>query len=531
MSRNNRKANNKTKSPSPSSGEISINSPSPKRARVEPQPFQTDENWDSPSEASGKEEVSEQEEQESDDEESTSPQGQQPQTTTSQPGSPSPSPPPSAWAKFVWGPSAITYTRLRDLARLAVPAFPKSTLPKADSKINRTTLLDILTTHCPGGPTNKELDFLANRTALARTPPSQTELRSPSPDNIADSLRDLVATLRQDLRQEMQNALAAASAKAAPTIPSDESPPPQRHSGEIFLQQAQARRSASAPATATSSAVQPSFPQQLTSNIAIPTRVGERAREAVLEGKYLPAQFYYGRPLHLASDFAPEKRTALGSSSDGESLMLVSTSSSSKSSLPLPIENEFSLVLAVNNWLLCVASLRPDIIADALLLSSDVMFFLDEYRCWQGAQSYFDELRRNRSIDGREHSIPLGQRDGFLFNKCALDTSHLHQGNRRYAGAKKSGNSSGYSTPYDNSNSASPSHKKDNYCNNWNTGKCKRGDVCPYQHRCRTCNGGHRGKDCPRGDTPPLALPTSAAAASPRTGNRPSASLDNQPSS
>ena len=524
MSQPKKKSPGKAKSPQPREAS-GAGAPSPKRPRVTI--TNRSEDSASQSEASGTEDISEKDDGSSDMEETETQQA-----PVSQPGSPTPSPDPyedSPWHQFVYGDEALPFPKLRDLARLAVPAIPKTALPKTESKKNRGTILEILANHRQAGPAMKECAFICGSSPTP-SPPSSTFTGSPVPEPASDSLRDLIATLRQDLRQEMQNTLAAANERVSPPVIPDPiiltaKQYQERHRtpstpGDQFLQEAQTRRNAASSA-ATISAARTTFPQQATAGVAIPSRVGERAREAVLEGKYLPAQYYYGRPLHLASDFTPEKRTSLGANSDGEAILLISTSSSStKSALPQPIENEFSLTLAVNNWLLCVASLRPDKVNDALLLASDVMFFLDEYRCWQGAQSYFDEIRRNRAIDGYESHIPLGQRDGFLFTKCALDTSHLHQGNRRYVGAPKRGN---------NNNTPNQEASKKNYCIQWNKGKCNRGDSCFYLHKCKFCDGSHQSKDCKPGNQGS----SSSTATTPPTRNssRNTASNEGNPSS
>ena len=472
--------------------------------------FDVDIDWDSQAETSEREE---------------SPADSNAQATgpDSPSATPSPSPSPSSststsssrywnspWRQFIFGKEALPFTQLRELAKIAIPAIPKTALPRVDNRKNRASFLELLGSQRPDGPNLTEVAYLSHlpdpevaSDVISPMPSEPLSGRQPwdeSTEIPTSSLRSVVTTLRQELRRDMQEALSAANVRAKPPSsadPSDFLTQPSTLpstvasvSGEQHLLAAQACR-ASASSVSSSSA-RPPRPQQSTSGMPIPSRVSEKAKEAILEGKYLPAQYYHGRPLHMASEFAPEKRTSLGSNSDGELLTLVASSSNAaKSTLPLPIEDEFSLLLAVNNWLLSVASLRPDLIADALLLSSDVMFFLDEYRCWQGALSYFDEIRRNRAVDGRESNLSLGLRDGFLFNKCALDTAHLHRGNRRFAGQQLKRTPTGNSSPDSTTGS-----KKEAYCINWNTSKCKRGDSCPYTHRCKSCDGDHRSRDC-----------------------------------
>ena len=228
-----------------------------------------------------------------------------------------------------------------------------------------------------------------------------------------------------------------------------------------------------------------SFPQQSTAGASISPRIGKEARTAILEGKFLPAQYYYGRPPHQATDYQPEHRTKIGSTTDGVELALVTSSPSTTiSNKPVPIDSEWGFILAVTNWFGAVASIRPDLTKDALELMHTVMQFVDKYRCWRSALTYFDAIRRDRAIDGNEASIPLGQKDGAFLTECALISIRQKQGFQPY----------GASTSSATSNTGS---KKDT-CFQWNKGKCRRpASECKYSHRCSSCAGAHPRTECP----------------------------------
>lgn len=214
---------------------------------------------------------------------------------------------------------------------------------------------------------------------------------------------------------------------------------------------------------------------------SLPDKLDNKAREAIINGKFVTASSYLTPPRLSGTEQREEITTPIGTETNGAQLTIVHHAKKK-----LEINSLGSFLVAILNWARCVYVLLPEQYADAAALV-DYATEIADSSSWRAALDYFDGVRYERQ--GLVHK-PWSDHDLPRYMRCVA------------LAYTKPGSASALAT---NASSSAGSTRGEQFCHNWQKGKCTRTN-CLFIHRCDVCDStAHFGKDCSQGSSPGAA--------------------------